>query len=228
MGVITAHGRELKEMRDSYVNGCNGQVCPAAGEQHIQRPWGRACWASSRGSQWATPPEQSRAGEAEDEFREEGWGGLEDHMGLARCSKAFGFNTIMIYTKIKVKLLEDIGSWASLMAQMVMNLPAMWETPETLVPSRSQKILWRRKWQPTPVFFLENPMDRGAWQATVQRVTKSQTTTEQLSTQGLEIPIYSNIRSIRTHSKFLKNSNSYTDYRIVLTGYLNTWMHIPK
>lgn len=32
-------------------------------------------------------------------------GGLEDHMGLARCSKAFGFNTIMIYTKIKVKLL---------------------------------------------------------------------------------------------------------------------------
>ena len=28
-------------------------------------------------------------------------------MGLARCSKDFGFNTIMIYTKIKVKLLED-------------------------------------------------------------------------------------------------------------------------
>ena len=29
------------------------------------------------------------------------------------------------------------------------------------------KIPWRRAWQPTPVFFLENPMDRGAWQATV-------------------------------------------------------------
>ena len=35
------------------------------------------------------------------------------------------------------------------------------------------KIPWRRKRQPTAV--LENPMDRGAWQATVQRVTKSWT-----------------------------------------------------
>ena len=31
------------------------------------------------------------------------------------------------------------------------------------------KIPWRRKWQPTPVFLLENPMDRGMWQATVHR-----------------------------------------------------------
>ena len=29
---------------------------------------------------------------------------------------------------------------------------------------------WRREWQPTPVFFLENPMDRGAWQMTVHGV----------------------------------------------------------
>ena len=28
------------------------------------------------------------------------------------------------------------------------------------------KILWRRKWQPTPVFLLKNPTDRGAWLAT--------------------------------------------------------------
>ena len=26
---------------------------------------------------------------------------------------------------------------------------------------------WRRKWKPTPVFLPENPMDRGAWRATV-------------------------------------------------------------
>ena len=26
-------------------------------------------------------------------------------------------------------------------------------------------IPWRRNWQPTPVFLLENPMDRGAWWA---------------------------------------------------------------
>jgi len=30
-----------------------------------------------------------------------------------------------------------------------------------------EKILWRRKWQPHPV---RNPMDSGAWQATVHRV----------------------------------------------------------
>ena len=32
---------------------------------------------------------------------------------------------------------------------------------------------WRRKWQPTPVFLPGNPMDRGAWQATVHGVAKS-------------------------------------------------------
>ena len=37
------------------------------------------------------------------------------------------------------------------------------------------KIPWRRKWLPTPVFCLENPTDRGAWQATVHGVTKRQT-----------------------------------------------------
>ena len=36
------------------------------------------------------------------------------------------------------------------------------------------KIPWRRAWQPTPYFCLENPIDRGAWQALVHRVTKSQ------------------------------------------------------
>ena len=37
------------------------------------------------------------------------------------------------------------------------------------------RCLGGEKWQPTPVFLPENPMDRGAWQAIVQRVTKSQT-----------------------------------------------------
>ena len=37
------------------------------------------------------------------------------------------------------------------------------------------KILWRRKWQPTSVFLLENSMDRGAWWAIVHEVAKSQT-----------------------------------------------------
>ena len=37
------------------------------------------------------------------------------------------------------------------------------------------KIPWKRAVKLTPVFLLENPMDRGIWWATVQRVAKSQT-----------------------------------------------------
>ena len=36
------------------------------------------------------------------------------------------------------------------------------------------KIPRRREWLPTPVFFLENPMDREPWWATVYGVTTSQ------------------------------------------------------
>ena len=46
------------------------------------------------------------------------------------------------------------------------------------------KIPWRRAWPPAPVFFLENPMDRRAWQATVRRVAKSQTQLKPLSIQA--------------------------------------------
>ena len=38
-----------------------------------------------------------------------------------------------------------------------------------------EKIPWRRRWQPTPVFLPGKFMDRGAWQATVHGVIKSQT-----------------------------------------------------
>ena len=38
-----------------------------------------------------------------------------------------------------------------------------------------RKIPWSREWQPTPVFLLGNPMNRGAWWARVLSVTKSQT-----------------------------------------------------
>ena len=38
------------------------------------------------------------------------------------------------------------------------------------------KISWWRTGQPAPVFFLQNPMDRGAWWATVLWVAESVTT----------------------------------------------------
>ena len=40
--------------------------------------------------------------------------------------------------------------WAFLVAQMVKNLPTMWET---WVRSLVGKIPWRRAWQPTPVLW---------------------------------------------------------------------------
>ena len=43
---------------------------------------------------------------------------------------------------------------------------------ETQVPSCIRKIPWRRKWQPLQYACLENPMDRGAKQATVHGITK--------------------------------------------------------
>ena len=73
---------------------------------------------------------------------------------------------------------EGIGyllqcSWASLVAQLVKNLPAMWETwvqslgwedpLEKGMATHSQKSC------------LGNPMDRGVWLATVHAVTKSRT-----------------------------------------------------
>ena len=72
---------------------------------------------------------------------------------------------------------EGIGyplqySWASLVAPMVKNPPAMWETwvrflgwedaLEEGMATHSSILVWRI------------PMDRGAWRATAQRVAKSQ------------------------------------------------------
>ena len=50
-----------------------------------------------------------------------------------------------------------------------------------------RKISWRRKWQPTPGFCLENPMERGAWHATVHTVTKNWTQLKQLSMHAQKI-----------------------------------------
>ena len=43
---------------------------------------------------------------------------------------------------------------------------------------------WRRKWQPTPVFLPENPMDGGAWWAAVCGVTQSRTRLKWLSSSS--------------------------------------------
>ena len=57
---------------------------------------------------------------------------------------------------------------ASLVAQMVKNLPAM---QETQVPSLGQEDPLE-KGMDTPVFLLKNSMERGAWRAIVHGVAK--------------------------------------------------------
>ena len=72
---------------------------------------------------------------------------------------------------------EGIGyplqySWASLVAQLVKNLPAMWET-------WAQSLGWEDALEgnryPLQYSGLKNPMERGAWQATVHGVPNSWT-----------------------------------------------------
>ena len=62
-------------------------------------------------------------------------------------------------------------SWASQVSQWQGICLSMQDTGSSWV----WKVSWKRKWQPTPVFLLGNPMDRGAWHATVHGVAKSWT-----------------------------------------------------
>ena len=80
---------------------------------------------------------------------------------------------------------ESDNTWASLVAQLVKNPPAMRETwvqslggedpLEEGMATHSGILAWRI------------PMDRGAWQTTVHRVAESDTT-EQLSTHHFTFP----------------------------------------
>ena len=71
--------------------------------------------------------------------------------------------------------------WASLVAQMVKNLPAMQETWMRSLGGISGKMPWRREWQPTPVFLPgkfhgeRSLVDYSAWGS------KGLDTTEQLN-----------------------------------------------
>ena len=67
------------------------------------------------------------------------------------------------------------------------------------------KIPWRRHSNALQYSCLENPMDRGAWQATVHRVTQSWTQLKQLS-------IHTHT-CVRTHTQIPKNKGSTVDCR---------------
>ena len=73
--------------------------------------------------------------------------------------------------------------WASQVAQWVKNPSAMQETQEVWVwPLGQEDHLEKEMATQIPYFCLENPMDRGAWWATVHRVTKNRTQLMRLCT----------------------------------------------
>ena len=53
----------------------------------------------------------------------------------------------------------------------------LFEPPYTSKAYEKLNFPGKKTWQPTPVFLLENSMDRGAWWATLHGVAKSQTDT---------------------------------------------------
>ena len=63
---------------------------------------------------------------------------------------------------------------ASLGAQTVKNLPAMWET-EVQSLNQEDRLVREGNGNPPQYSCLENPMDGGAWWATVHVVARSQT-----------------------------------------------------
>ena len=67
-------------------------------------------------------------------------------------------------------------------------------------------MFWRRKWQPTPIFCLENAMDRGAWQATVHGVSKELDMTEWLNNKQYKVYVMLNTHIVYLIQKAIKYS----------------------
>ena len=85
----------------------------------------------------------------------------------------------------KIPWMEDPGGLQSMRSQRVGH---DWATSLSLFTFMH----WRRKWQPTPVFCVENPRDGGAWWAAVYGVAQSRTRLKWLSSSSSSpVPKYS-------------------------------------
>ena len=94
----------------------------------------------------------------------------------------------MIFVFFSLTSLSMIDSllyikWASLVAQMVENLPTMWET---WVWSLGQEDLWRREWLPTPAFLPEKVHGQRSLMGYSPCGWKELGPTEQLSTRAVK------------------------------------------
>ena len=104
--------------------------------------------------------------------------GVINRGGLPKSLVYQKYNFILTIMKIfkKMYILKRSRACvgASLLAQTVKNLPLMQETQETWVQSLGwEDLLGEENGYPLQYSCLGNPMDRGAWEATVHGVTKS-------------------------------------------------------
>ena len=90
---------------------------------------------------------------------------------------------------------------------MVKNAPAM---RETWIWSPVGKIPWRREWQPTPVFFLENPHGQRSLEGYSPWGPQELDMTERLSAHSLSLSLSLSLSHTHTHT------HSYMLIRIAL------------
>ena len=109
---------------------------------------------------------------------------------------------------VDIKLTE-----ASLMAQMVKCLSSIWET-------QVQSLGWEDPGEgnsnPLKYYCLENPMDRGAWQATVHGVAKSRTQIWQINIKSFRLRMV----QIQPDSLNIKEQHYFLKFNI--TGKIRT------
>ena len=95
---------------------------------------------------------------------------LEQFLIIAKNEAFFPKNK----TTAKVKNYRIIGSILIPSQKQCKQKNVTWNTKFF---ERCKESTWRRKWQPTPVFFLGNPIDREAWWTTIHGVPKESDTT---------------------------------------------------
>ena len=103
-----------------------------------------------------------------------------------------------------VSIMFAAASALKLFVSCYSRVTGIWGFPASL------DIPWRRAWLPTPVF-LENNMDRGAWLATVHRVTKSRTWLKQLGTNNWNIVSFKKLFEYLIPTFFHWSRTCYSD-----------------
>ena len=134
--------------------------------------WQNLAWNWPKGTEVCSIPKAASQSRGQE-------GGFElgdSSLGTDTAAKRRSFWKL-VSTVLGIHLVNVPRHWCSLAGLSLLFLHTEIEPHVPLILSFPNcfLLMWRRAWQPTPVFLLENPMDRGAWRATVQEAAKSHT-----------------------------------------------------